>query len=77
MSPDPTPDDRLGTLKIGDKEFTVSDLSDDCKRLFLAIKDSDEQALRLKRQLNYIEIARRTLVRELIGLLPETPTASD
>ena len=71
------PDEKLGTLKIGDKEFFVSDLSDDCKRLVLAIKDSDEQALRLKRQLNYIEIARRTLVRELIGLLPETPTSPD
>ena len=71
------PDEKLGTLKIGDKEFFVSDLSDDCKRLVLAIRDSDEQALRLKRQLNYIEIARRTLVRELIGLLPETPTSPD
>jgi hypothetical protein len=77
MSPDSMPDEKLGTLKIGDKEFFVSDLSDDCKRLVLAIKDSDEQALRLKRQLNYIEIARRTLVRELIGLLPETPTSPD
>ena len=75
MSPDSMPDEKLGTLKIGDKEFFVSDLSEDCKRLVLAIKDSDEQALRLKRQLNYIEIARRTLVRELIGLLPETPTS--
>ena len=75
MLPDPAPDEKLGTLKIGDKEFFVSDLSEDCKRLVLAIKDSDEQALRLKRQLNYIEIARRTLVRELIGLLPETPTS--
>ena len=75
MPPDPAPDEKLGTLKIGDKEFFVSDLSEDCKRLVLAIKDSDEQALRLKRQLNYIEIARRTLVRELIGLLPETPTS--
>ena len=77
MSPDSMPDEKLATLKIGDKEFFVSDLSDDCKRLVLAIKDSDEQALRLKRQLNYIEIARRTLVRELIGLLPETPTSPD
>ena len=75
MPPDPAPDEKLGTLKIGDKEFFVSDLSEDCKRLVLAIKDSDEQALRLKRQLNYIEIARRTLVRELFGLLPETPTS--
>ena len=75
MSPDSAPDEKLGILKIGDKEFFVSDLSEDCKRLVLAIKDSDEQALRLKRQLNYIEIARRTLVRELFGLLPETPTS--
>ena len=77
MSPDPLPDDRLGSLKIGDREFSVSELSDDCKRLVLAIKDSDEQALRLKRQINYIEIARRTLVRELIGLLPDASTSSD
>lgn len=77
MSPDPMPDDRLGSLKIGDREFSVSELSDDCKRLVLAIKDSDEQALRLKRQINYIEIARRTLVRELIGLLPDASTSSD
>jgi len=77
MSPDPLPDDRLGSLKIGDREFSVSELSDDCKRLVMAIKDSDDQALRLKRQINYIEIARRTLVRELIGLLPDASTSSD
>ena len=77
MSPDPMSDDRLGSLKIGDREFSVSELSDDCKRLVMAIKDSDEQALRLKRQINYIEIARRTLVRELIGLLPDASTSSD
>ena len=77
MSLDPMPDDRLGSLKIGDREFSFSELSDDCKRLVMAIKDSDDQALRLKRQINYIEIARRTLVRELIGLLPDASTSSD
>lgn len=64
----PAPDP--GILKIGDRVFPISELEDDCKRLVLAIKDCEEQSLRIKRQLNYLEIARRSLVQELLQLLP-------
>ena len=68
--PEQPPSQDTGVLKIGDRTFAISTLGDDCQRLVLAIKDCDEQSLRIKRQLNYLEIARRSLIQELLQLLP-------
>ena len=59
-----------GELKVGERTYPISDLDDNCKRIVLAIKDCEEQSLRIKRQLNYLEIARRSLIQELLQLLP-------
>jgi hypothetical protein len=36
----------------------------------LAVRDCEEQITQLKRRLNYLEIARRTLIQELTARLP-------
>lgn len=64
------------TLVVGDREFKINELSDGAKRLVQAIRDAEEQALQLKRQINYIEIARRALIQELISSLPSEPDRS-
>ena len=64
------PSSQDGILRIGERQYPISGLSDDCKRLLMAIKDSEDQTLQLKRQVNYLEIARRSLVQELLQLLP-------
>ena len=64
------------TVVVGDREFKINELPDGAKRLVQAIRDAEEQALQLKRQINYIEIARRALIQELISALPSEPDRS-
>lgn len=57
-------------LVVGGKEYCIDQLPDSAQRLVQAIRDAEDQAQRLKRQINYIEIARRALIQELLPLLP-------
>lgn len=59
-------------LTIGDRSYPVRDLSEEAQKLVLAVRDCDEQILQSKRRLNYLEIARRTLIQELTARLPDS-----
>ena len=57
-------------LTIGDRNYTINSLPDEAQKLVLAVRDCEEQITQLKRRLNYLEIARRTLIQELTASLP-------
>ena len=57
-------------LMVGEHSYQIDDLPEGSRRLIQAIRDAEEQALQLKRQINYIEIARRALIQELLTSLP-------
>jgi hypothetical protein len=57
-------------LTIGDRSIPIADLGDEAQKLVLAVRDCEEQITQMKRRLNYLEIARRTLIQELTGRLP-------
>ena len=48
----------------------INSLPDEAQKLVLAVRDCEEQITQLKRRLNYLEIARRTLIQELTARLP-------
>jgi hypothetical protein len=58
-------------LTIGDRTYPISGLSEEAQKLVMAVRDCEEQITQLKRRLNYLEIARRTLIQELSGRLPD------
>jgi len=58
-------------LTLGDRSIPIASLGDEAQKLVLAIQDCEEQITQLKRRLNYLEIARRTLIQELTGRLPD------
>jgi hypothetical protein len=58
------------TLTIDGKSHPIASLSEDAQKLVLAVRDCEEQITQLKRQLNYLEIARRSLIQELKERLP-------
>ena len=58
-------------LTLGDRSIPIANLGDEAQKLVLAIQDCEEQITQLKRRLNYLEIARRTLIQELTGRLPD------
>ena len=58
-------------VTIGDRRFPIAELSDEAQKLVLAVRDCEEQITQMKRRLNYLEIARRTLIQELTSRLPE------
>ena len=62
--------DHAPTLVVGGKEYRMDQLPEGAQRLVQAIRDAEEQAKQLKRQINYIEIARRALIQELLPMLP-------
>ena len=57
-------------LMVGERSYQIDDLPEGSRRLIQAIRDAEEQALQLKRQINYIEIARRALIQDLLTSLP-------
>ena len=58
-------------LTFGDRSFKIADLPEDSQKLIVAIRDCEEQITNSKRRLNYLEIARRSLIQELTSRLPE------
>ena len=58
-------------LTFGDRSFKIAELPEDSQKLIFAIRDCEEQITNSKRRLNYLEIARRSLIQELTGRLPE------
>lgn len=64
------PSDGQATLTIGDRTYAIAGLPEEAQKLVLAVRDCEEQITQLKRRLNYLEIARRTLIQELSARLP-------
>lgn len=58
-------------LTIGEQSYRIADLPEDAQKLVLAIRDCEEQITSSKRRVNYLEIARRSLIQELTSRLPE------
>lgn len=58
-------------VTLGDRRFPIADLSDEAQKLVLAVRDCEDQITQMKRRLNYLEIARRTLIQELTSRLPD------
>jgi hypothetical protein len=58
-------------LTIGDKSYKIASLPEDAQKLVLAVRDCEEQITSSKRRVNYLEIARRSLIQELTTRLPE------
>ena len=63
----PGPD---AVLTIGDKNYSIPELPEESQKLVMAIRDCEDQIMTLKRRLNYLEIARRSLIQELTSRLP-------
>jgi hypothetical protein len=59
-------------VDIGGQTYGYNDLSEDAKRLIVAIKDIETEVAQKKRQISYLEIARRSLIQELVVNLPGT-----
>ena len=58
-------------LTVGDQSYRIADLPEDAQKLVLAILDCEEQITSSKRRVNYLEIARRSLIQELTSRLPD------
>ena len=67
----PTNQSSDAVLTFGDRSFKIADLPEDSQKLVAAIRDCEEQITNSKRRLNYLEIARRSLIQELTSRLPE------
>jgi hypothetical protein len=59
------------TLTLGDRSYPIADLNDEAQKLALAAYDCENQITRLRRDLDYLNIARRSLLQELTSRLPE------
>jgi hypothetical protein len=57
-------------IEIGEQTYGYNDLSDDARRLIVAIKEIEAEVAQKKRQISYMEIARRSLIQELLVNLP-------
>jgi|LauGreDrversion4_2_1035121.scaffolds.fasta_scaffold180865_2 hypothetical protein len=66
----PAAAEQQAVLTIGDRNYPIAGLPDEAQKLVLAVRDCEEQITQLKRRLNYLEIARRTLIQELTARLP-------
>jgi len=66
----PAAAEQQAVLTIGDRNYPIASLPDEAQKLVLAVRDCEEQITQLKRRLNYLEIARRTLIQELTARLP-------
>ena len=59
------------TLTIGDRSYPIADLSDEAQKLVRAAYDCEAQITRLRRDVDYLSIAHRTLLQELTNRLPD------
>ena len=62
---------KAGTLTIGDRSFPIDNLSDEAQKLAFAVHDCESQIVRLKREVDYLNVAHRTLIQELTSRLPD------
>jgi hypothetical protein len=62
---------QAGTLTIGDRSFPIDKLSDEAQKLVFAVHDCESQIVRLKREVDYLNVAHRTLIQELTSRLPD------
>ena len=60
-------------LTIGDRTYPIAGLSEEAQKLVMAVRDCEEQITQLKRRLNYLEIARRTLIQDSAAAYPTNP----
>lgn len=60
-----------GTLTIGDRSYPIDTLSDEAQKLVFAVHDCESQIVRLKREVDYLNVAHRTLIQELTSRLPD------
>jgi hypothetical protein len=62
---------QAGTLTIGDRRYPIDKLSDEAQKLVFAVHDCESQIVRLKREVDYLNVAHRTLIQELTSRLPD------
>ena len=62
---------QAGTLTIGDRSYPIDNLSDEAQKLVFAVHDCESQIVRLKREVDYLNVAHRTLIQELTSRLPD------
>ena len=60
-----------GTLTIGDRRYPIDKLSDEAQKLVFAVQDCETQIVRLKREVDYLNVAHLTLIQELTSRLPD------
>lgn len=61
----------VATLTIGDRSYPIADLSDEAQKLLRAAYDCEAQITRLRRDIDYLNIAHRSLLQELSSRLPD------
>jgi hypothetical protein len=59
------------TLTIGDRRYPIDNLSDEAQKLVFAVQDCEVQIVRLKREVDYLNVAHCTLIQELTTRLPD------
>ena len=62
---------QAGTLTIGDRSYPIDKLSDEAQKLVFAVHDCESHIVRLKREVDYLNVAHRTLIQELTTRLPD------
>jgi hypothetical protein len=62
---------QAGTLTIGDRSYPINNLSEEAQKLVFAVHDCESQIVRLKREVDYLNVAYRTLIQELTSRLPD------
>jgi len=62
---------QAGTLTIGDRRYPIDTLSDEAQKLVFAVHDCESQIVRLKRDVDYLNVAHRSLIQELTSRLPD------
>ena len=62
---------QAGTLTLGDRTYPIASLSDEAKKLVFAVHDCESQIVRIKREVDYLNVAHRTLIQELTSRLPD------
>ncbi|MDA3808493.1 MAG: DUF6447 family protein [Thiomicrorhabdus sp.] len=60
-----------GTLKINDKEYKMSELSNDAKAQLQSARFADTEIQRLNMQLALVQTARNAYQKALLELLPQ------
>ncbi len=62
---------QAGTLTIGDRSYPIDKLSDEAQKLVFAVHDCESQIVKLKREVDYLNVAHRTLIQELTSRFPD------